>query len=253
MKLDLNGKLDFRTCSFRYFYPGEKHVDRVCEESVLLLVMDGALVFGEDGEEKEIRAGEYYIQRAFLTQRGTRPSLEPKYFYVHFSGKFGAEGLPLRGKWDQETLMPLLKSLDSARVSGENQMRKNLIFYSVLSELCKAEKNEEESFAASVKRALTQKYKEKITIEEIAASLYASVNYVIRAFKNEYGVTPHKFLTGLRLAEAEQLLRDTNRSEESIAFEVGYSDFSAFYKAFRARRGGSPSAYRKAHSRFSDA
>ena len=72
--------LHFNACSMRRFFKGEKHITRVCEDSVLILMFDGILRFAEDGFDTELRAGEYYIQRGGLFQEGRLASDEPRYF-----------------------------------------------------------------------------------------------------------------------------------------------------------------------------
>ena len=48
--------------SYRYFEEGERHVNRICNEDVLLIVFSGTLRFSENGIKKKIHAGEYYFQ-----------------------------------------------------------------------------------------------------------------------------------------------------------------------------------------------
>ena len=86
MKLSLNKPITFKTSSHRYFYKGERHVDRICVENVLLLVYDGELAFGEDGKIVKVKKGEYYIQRAGLKQSGDVENDAPNYYYIHFEG-----------------------------------------------------------------------------------------------------------------------------------------------------------------------
>ena len=76
----------YLAASFRTFSPGEFHVTRNAPYSVLLLLMKGTLRFEEDGISVEVKAGEYYIQRAGLTQHARQPSDMPHYFYIHFVG-----------------------------------------------------------------------------------------------------------------------------------------------------------------------
>ena len=50
---------------------------------------EGNPALWEDGISVEVKAGEYYIQRAGLTQHARQPSDMPHYFYIHFSGAYG--------------------------------------------------------------------------------------------------------------------------------------------------------------------
>lgn len=246
MKLSLNNPIVFKTASHRYFYKGERYVNRVCPESVLLLVYDGVLSFSEDGKPVYIKKGEYYVQRAGLEQRGDTETDSPSYYYVHFSGDFLQNGeMDIAGKWNEENVLPLCDKLDTLIKSNASQMEKTLVFYRILDELNKYNKKQTDPLARTIMDEITKSYKDKINVCDIAKKLYISTNYLISVFKKEYGLTPHKHLTNLKLEEARRLLLDTTRSEEEIAFSVGFSDFSVFYKAFIKAYGYAPGVLRR--------
>ena len=245
MKLSLNKPITFKTGSHRYFYKGERHVERVCSESVLLLVYEGELAFGEDGKIVKVKKGEYYIQRAGLKQSGDIENDAPKYYYIHFDGEFLSSGeMSIRGVWNEETVLPLCNKLDALLKSNGTQMEKTLVFYRILNELLRFNTKQDNMLARTIMEEITRSYKEKINLSAIAKKLYISTNYLISVFKREYGLTPHKHVTNLKLEEAMRLLSDTTRGEDEIAFSVGYSDFSVFYKAFVKAYGHAPGVIR---------
>ena len=66
-------------------------------------------------------------------------------------------------------------------------------------------------------------------------------------FKNEVGATPVRYLTGLRMEKARELLEDDRSSALSIkeiAAKVGCPDLSHFVRDFQKRFGLSPKRYR---------
>ena len=136
----------YLAASFRTFSPGEFHVTRNAPYSVLLLLMKGTLRFEEDGISVEVKAGEYYIQRAGLTQHARQPSDMPHYFYIHFSGAYGtaADGsIPLRGGWNPQPLETVLQELDRLeRLSLGRAFGKQALFFEVLDQLSRGLKNE---------------------------------------------------------------------------------------------------------------
>jgi len=69
----------------------------------------------------------------------------------------------------------------------------------------------------------------------------------LRAFKKQYGVPPHAYLTSLRLDKGEQLLRASDLSITAIASEVGFGSVSRFSEAFSRRHGSPPSTWRQKH------
>lgn len=60
-----------------------------------------------------------------------------------------------------------------------------------------------------------------------------------------FGLTPSQFITKTRLTAASRLLRETKRSVAEIALVCGYSDQSAFTRAFRAATGQTPLEHRR--------
>ncbi|NJM35753.1 MAG: helix-turn-helix transcriptional regulator [Rhodomicrobium sp.] len=71
-----------------------------------------------------------------------------------------------------------------------------------------------------------------------------SAAHFLRCFKAAFGETPHQMLRRVRLDRGAALLALGNVSVAEAAVCVGYSDFSAFARAFRRRFGVPPSAFR---------
>lgn len=89
-------------------------------------------------------------------------------------------------------------------------------------------------------------FNQELSLQDIALSAYLSPNYFSETFKAQVGVPPWEYLTGLRLEQATQLLRDSDRSITDIAFSVGFGDSSYFSRVFKERYQQTPSQYRKA-------
>ncbi len=68
---------------------------------------------------------------------------------------------------------------------------------------------------------------------------------MVEVFKDEYGKTPSMYVNDLRYKEATRLLRNTDNEIIDIAYSVGFSSLSAFYKFFKERANMSPATYRK--------
>ncbi len=85
---------------------------------------------------------------------------------------------------------------------------------------------------------------QRITLSELAALCDLSPWHFARAFRATHGIPPHRFLIGLRIQCALDLLERTPLSIGAVASEVGYSS-QQFARHFRAVTGLSPGAYRK--------
>lgn len=68
---------------------------------------------------------------------------------------------------------------------------------------------------------------------------------LLRAFSREFGLTPHAYQMHLRIARARRLILD-ELPLVSVALQVGYSDQTAFTRAFKQLVGVTPGQY--AHS-----
>jgi AraC family transcriptional regulator len=85
---------------------------------------------------------------------------------------------------------------------------------------------------------------EPLTLADIAGEVYLSVFHLVRVFKEATGETPHRFLTKLRVEEAQRLLRDDDLSVAEIASRCGFASPGAFSTAFLRHTGVRPSTYR---------
>ncbi len=89
-------------------------------------------------------------------------------------------------------------------------------------------------------------YGREIALEEIASAAYLSEYHFARLFKQISGVTPHVYLSNLRLERARKLLAETALPISEIASVVGYQSQSHFTKMFKSVTGVTPRAYREA-------
>lgn len=69
--------------------------------------------------------------------------------------------------------------------------------------------------------------------------------HLIRSFKSRYKVTPHQFLTNLRMNYAAERLRDRRDKVIDIAYESGFDDLSTFNKCFKRFHQLSPREFGK--------
>jgi transcriptional regulator GlxA family with amidase domain len=86
---------------------------------------------------------------------------------------------------------------------------------------------------------------ESLPVERLAAQAHMSPRTFARRFRDETGTTPLQWLTGQRLALAEELLEHTTLAVEEIATKVGFGNAATLRHHFAAARGTSPQAYRR--------
>lgn len=94
--------------------------------------------------------------------------------------------------------------------------------------------------------ALSHRFFERTSLDDAASELGMSRRRFTTLFADVTGKTWADYLSELRVEYAQTLLRDTQRSIVSIAFECGYEELSSFYRAFKRATGHSPGDWRAA-------
>ena len=92
------------------------------------------------------------------------------------------------------------------------------------------------------KQYIDANYDRPLTLEEIANQVHFSP--YLRCFRQQYDLTPHAYLTRIRMARARELLVETERSVTDICLDVGYESLGSFSSSFRRYVGHSPYNYR---------
>lgn len=92
-------------------------------------------------------------------------------------------------------------------------------------------------------------YTNNIKITDIAHYVCITRNYLYMLFRQHLNSSPQEYLTNYRITKAENLLNTTRLSIESIAFSCGYQDPLVFSKSFKAKKGFTPSQYRKNYAK----
>lgn len=124
--------------------------------------------------------------------------------------------------------------------------RASAVFYKILAE-CYLQNFRAFSAESKIKNSvdyILKNYKNnEISIKEIAGCSYMSEVYFRKIFKEEYGVSPRKYITTLRIQYACHLISTGYYSLKEIVYMSGYSDYKYFSSVFKRIIGVSPSDY----------
>lgn len=85
---------------------------------------------------------------------------------------------------------------------------------------------------------------EKITLADVARHFFVSEATITLTFRKKMGTSFHRCLNQRRLIAAKTLIAE-GVLLESVGEQVGFADYSTFYRAFRQEYGISPRQYRK--------
>lgn len=87
---------------------------------------------------------------------------------------------------------------------------------------------------------------EKITLKSAAADFYISERSISRLFSEKMDVSFYRYVTQRRLIAAKVLIMN-GEPLESIGEQVGFLDYSTFYRAFKQAFSISPRQFKKLH------
>ena len=88
-------------------------------------------------------------------------------------------------------------------------------------------------------------YNKKITLQDVADSVYLNMTYFSKVFKDETGQTPGNFITATRIDAGKKLLQDPSISIADIPEMVGFESQSYFTKVFKKAENCTPANYRR--------
>ena len=170
-------------------------------------------------------------------------------YVIHFT----AEGVPKIMQCtplsDASSLLPLFRRLQTAWETKRTGYRFEMLslFYEIL---CAVERQEaggdreDGAFSRALER-IKQGFKDPcLQIGRICAEEGISDSYFRRRCKQALGCSPNRYLTELRIANAQHLLRFPSCSVERAALESGFSDVKYFSRVVKKHRGCTPTDLR---------
>jgi AraC-like DNA-binding protein len=88
-------------------------------------------------------------------------------------------------------------------------------------------------------------FSEKLTLRELALLTGVSVRQLSHTIKATLGVSLHRWVAELRLAEARRLLIETDLPIAEVGRRCSFESVAAFTRAFRVAAGCAPGAFRR--------
>lgn len=112
----------------------------------------------------------------------------------------------------------------------------------------KIQMKKQQAKSIHVERAIDyiyENYSKNISVTDIAEYLGIDRTYLYRLFKEEYNMSPQKYLLNFRLKTAMNKLEGGNMSIADIAYSCGFNDASAFCHQFKKVYKDTPLNYRR--------
>ncbi len=221
------------------------------------LVLEGDLLFEQDGCEEIVRTGEaYLVQRAGECLMMTGPSmryrkmslvlrgslLEPVAASMNLLGKFK---IRLSNPAAMARLMREIGDLMAAK-RAEDICRLGGLTLELLARLSEdaSEKKETPPEISEAVRLMESNVTGRLRVADLARAAKCSESTLNRLFKSRLGMSPQDYQINLRMDYAAQLLLSSDLMIKEVADRLGYQNQMYFSNAFRSRFGLSPRQYR---------
>lgn len=96
----------------------------------------------------------------------------------------------------------------------------------------------------TVKDYLDENFKRRISLDDLAGSFYLNKYYLMKLFKDRYGMTINAYLNQARVTWVKQQLRFTDKTVEMLAAELQIEP-AYLSRLFKKVEGVSPTSFRK--------
>ncbi len=93
------------------------------------------------------------------------------------------------------------------------------------------------------RRLIETGFAEPINVSDLAAIACISRFHFVREFRRAFGQTPYQMLLDVRLGHARRMLASGDLTVQEVGRRTGFSSTDGFYRAFRRRYLGCPSAF----------
>ena len=160
----------------------------------------------------------------YYTKEGTDKALPGAFSMLDF-----IDNVLLQGSVDVSRIQLMLESVITqvllllfASKAKDSAGRENKTFFSIIE---------------YINDNLTQ----DISLDSISKQFYISKYHLCRTFLRHTGVSPFAYITAKRIALAQNLI-NAGEHATSVAYKVGFTDYSAFYRAYKKQTGHSPQA-----------
>ena len=96
--------------------------------------------------------------------------------------------------------------------------------------------------AGQLRELVDASFQEKVTLREASQLLHAHPAHLVRTFTREFGISPHRYLTGRRVDLARRLLLD-GMPPSLAAAAAGFCDQAHLTRTFKQLLGTTPGRY----------
>ncbi len=246
---------------FRYRTPSPvtNIPELILPQSYMVFVIDGQIEYIVNDLPVTVRAGEaLYLPQGTKRER-RHQEVSAKYYSLLFWGGDERDTNYIPTVFLHERTPEILRCLTDIEKSylslyysandNSSHSRRCTILLELLLNLCAdiSRRMAQNPYVYRITEYIRDNYKQKLTIEDIAAFVHLNPSYCATLFREETGETIGSFIKNYRLVLAKDELSRGN-SVKAAAEAVGFSDPYNFSRWFSKNTGFSPSDYRAKHT-----
>ena len=129
-------------------------------------------------------------------------------------------------------------------VAGNTTLLLTQIYRAFLNRSAEPLQAEKPELPDRVMAYVEENLEKKLTLAEVAHHFYVSESTIAQNFRKKLGVSFYRYVTQRRLISSKVLI-EQGMHLETVSEQVGFADYSTFYRAFKQEYGISPRQYRK--------
>ena len=244
---DLNPlQIGYETCSAE-----NKILPEILPYYILHFVHKGSGYLEDETGTHKITANQMFIIKPHITHSYYPDPEDPwEYSWICFNGKY------TRIFNDVPSVQPVsfalfqrIKELTDSKTLASKFHTVSILF-DIVSTLS-IHKKSNPDYVRMIKYHIDHNYKDDISVNSIAKTLYISRQYISKIFSEKENMTIQEYIIQVRLENAVNFMRSGFNVTES-ANAVGYSDLYTFSRIFKKKYGVSPSVFIKKVSPVSE-
>lgn len=251
------------SCGYAKCEPLHSFGPAVRPNYIIHFVLEGRGKYQVGDKVYELSEGQgFLIEPEVLTFYQADKNEPWTYLWIGFNGDkaqefmkdigLNSQQLIFRSRHSEKLKDIVFRMLENNTYSVTSQFILEGLLYTFLSVLTQdielafsSEKERENLYIRKAIEYIQNTYSNNIKVTDIAAYVCINRSYLYTLFQKNTGMSPQEFLANYRLSRAAELLTVTDLPISSVGMSCGYKDPLVFSKAFKSKRGMSPSRYRK--------
>ncbi len=226
-------------------------------ENKFFYITDGEIIIKINGVEHLCKAGEVvFIPSGVKHDYYLSHKQFAKKYWFHFillkgdANLFDEYDLPITIPVNNQRIEGLFKQIITRQnnFASLEQASKIMELSTIYLDQVGARKTSTHGELDEIIKFINENPTENFSLYDLAEKANLSVNYFIKKFSKQTGLSPIKYLNKVRLQKAKTLLLTTNLTIAEIMRTVGIYDSSYFSKLIKSETGYSPRVFRKISS-----